>query len=123
MNAKELRIGNWLEWDNEYYQIEIGSFYTQLKSEDGRRLFNEIKPIPLTPEILKKAGFRKINYYDGNSFGLKISDSHEFVCNERVFYLACDDSFYNEVLDHIKYLHQLQNLYFALTGEELNIEL
>lgn len=25
--------------------------------------------------------------------------------------------------DHIQYVHQLQNLYFALTGEELNINL
>jgi hypothetical protein len=120
MKPQELRIGNWVLMDNEPTRVES-------ISDNAINLFSDwefyFKPIPLTPEILDKAGFRKINYYEGNAFGLEISDSHELVCNERMFWLACDDSFYNEPLDHIKYLHQLQNLYFALTGEELNIQL
>lgn len=76
------------------------------------------KPIPLTEEWLVKFGFEKSIYhcdiYELNKNGFEIS----FDFKDRVIngcYLECIE------LD-IKYVHQLQNLYFALIGKELTIK-
>ena len=73
---------------------------------------NQLEPIPLTPEILEKCGFEKLN--SGNRRFNKIVLMCESVSN----YLLKDIP-----LTPIRYLHQLQNLYFALTGEELEVKL
>lgn len=78
---------------------------------------SDFEPIPLTPEILQKAGFEK----DGNGFCLSDKMSLSLAVTKNGGYLACwRDRSLNFVINH---LHQLQNLYFALTGEELSIEL
>lgn len=74
MKANELMIGDWVLYDNQPHQIrQLGIFGENRDGEDypavcvgkpnGIGLIlerNEIKPIPLTPEILEKNGF----YYD-----------------------------------------------------------
>lgn len=64
--------------------------------------------IPLTPEILEKCGFVQTS---AATFGNGIIG----------IYFGEGEYFYNHGKG--KYLHQLQNLYFALTGEELNCPL
>lgn len=72
----------------------------------------EIKPIPLTPEWLERAGFKKQNNgWNGPNKGFDFS----------LFALPGDPFTYNssECNPTIRYVHQLQNLYFAMTSEEL----
>lgn len=121
ITANELRIGNWV-----YYGQSIRPI-TAIKESPSRKCvgvdnmltdFAVIQPIPLTPEILEKAGFRKKanEYtYDTETFNLILTHEKEdwFYWNHSG--LMIDPSF--------KYVHQLQNLYFALTGEELDIAL
>lgn len=124
MEAKDLRIGNWVLENGSFHQIEINDFYNP-------QLF---KPIELTEEILLKCGFsfdRKKNY-----FYISFNDISQFIeiyeCaddsgNLFVAYLTNDDietENSNPIfLLYINNLHQLQNLYFALTNEELEINL
>lgn len=100
INANELRIGNWLylsvrdeafQWD-EYDFLEDGSL---------------ARPIPLTPKIMRKCGFEKDGCYWRNP------DNELFLIEE------FEVSFYNSINETIKYLHQLQNSYFAMTYDEL----
>ena len=73
----------------------------------------QIKPIPLTPEILEKCGF-KFNHYAYTYDLAEVSLSqNEF---EPVVWV---EGRRLEIGRPIKSVHQLQNLYFALTGEEL----
>ena len=75
-------------------------------------------PIPLTEEWLLKFGFGK-------------SEEHEYGCNtHEIFGFYYDYHFNKFYLDtpneqvcipFIKYVHQLQNLYFSLCGKELEI--
>lgn len=76
-----------------------------------------ISPIPLTPEILEKAGFKA----KGSGFWNLEKDfcSLEVYINDK----SITTFSYNWEVAECQNLHQLQNLYFALTGEELNIEL
>ena len=64
--------------------------------------------IPITPEILERCGFESNPYHDRYELGY----FHFEHC-------AIRQMIWIEKYPHVNYLHQLQNLYFALTGEEL----
>lgn len=109
MKANELRIGNWVKGITGNPIKLTGADIFVLEQGDDNGL---CEPIPLTPEVLEKCGFEKsLGVYVINKaciFGslskinIYIEDydaDYEFTCPE--------------------HLHQLQNLYFALTGEEL----
>jgi hypothetical protein len=119
ISAKELRIGNYI-YDYEYLPDEA----LKAIQVDGYMIekmwlnkSNEYEPIPLTAENIGKCGFEsygdnKEYFKHDNLTGLEFLDqSTDF----KVFDTG------SVVLTHLKYLHQLQNLYFALTGEELKI--
>lgn len=110
MEANELRIGNWVTVG------EHSNFQVQLIN-----LKNKFEPILLTPELLIAAGFEwQASGYSGfykdtgNKWSMRIwqNDDHDFL------YSISD---YNAI--SLFHIHQLQNLYFALTGQELNIQL
>lgn len=119
IQASELRIGNYVLWNNE-----IGNVNQILEKDICFKcgedcLIDEIEPIPLTEEILLKCGFGKeknvMPIYTLGAISIYwISDMHE---NGRLYF--------NSWCIHKskpKTLHQLQNLCFALTGEELTIK-
>lgn len=107
IQANELRIGNLVK--NKYGDIgQVDIVWLRLVTEG--EIF---EPIPLTEEILLKCGFeKKVNYVKGMTIqdGIAFFDDNEFG-HDKEDEIEC------------KYLHQLQNLYFALTGQELTIEL
>lgn len=131
MKATELRIGNWVKntFRKDPYQV-YPQFFTQCFFTDKHpynleKEISNIDPIPLTEEWLVKFGFEK-NYLwkkqlDGkailaismvdNSYGLYHSD-----------YSYLTGSSFHMKGQKIKHVHSLQNLYFALTGEELQIK-
>jgi len=109
MDANELRIGNYIK--------PIGDFPVwKVTSRDFEYIENNTKdyePIPLTEKWLINFGFvkqmgcmftNKITIRNGikGKYQLRVSDGLDFV--------------------FIKHVHQLQNLYFALTGEELTLK-
>jgi len=118
----ELRIGNYLIADIGNVKVEsiFGSTYrAYCHSIDEDYLadykISDLKPIPLTEDILLKCGFG----WNGGMYSLSpncvidASFSYIGIYNKRIE----DDCIY----DIPKYLHQLQNLYFALTNEEYKI--
>ena len=116
MNATELRIGNLL-WDIEDdYLVKVEMIDGYEKSINGfnETYFEIVKPIPLTEEWLLKFGFEKsLDYWmkvnSGFFFGIK-TDGYALTLFDDTMPINC-----------VKHVHQLQNLYFALTGEELTI--
>ncbi|HUM52280.1 MAG TPA: hypothetical protein PK431_10710 [Chitinophagales bacterium] len=77
-------------------------------------------PIPLTPELLIDCGFQKQN----NAEWFFEYSNDDFIVVKQLLkievYLCFDRDIYIEVeQEQIHYLHQLQNLYYALTGTEL----
>ena len=117
IDAKELRIGNWVqEPDCEPHQLKITEF------DEGNYWFERLLPIPLTEEWLKKLGFYskyKSVHMRWNMGSLDIhqkadvDDDGNSIPQEQVFYF--------DYQWEIKYVHQLQNLYFCLCGDELQI--
>ena len=141
MEAKELRIGNYIKSHDEI--IEVSSIEDGIKSNivscvcgyanigDTKDVFiygieiGEVEPIPLTEEILLSCGFEKI---DTKNIPLGYYYAKFPICiipNESGNDIEIMDNDYsiNMGNNSPKYLHQLQNLYFALTGKELEINL
>lgn len=115
MKANELRIGNLFIEENSNTIIEV------IGLEKNRVIFSGmfLEPwnamhIPITQEWLLKFRFKqKGSFYrikDSRFVEVIIHDEGIDVCNHSVY------------LPHIKSVHQLQNLYFSLTGEELEIK-
>lgn len=108
IQANELRIGNWYDHNGSYRQVTPNTIE---EVWEGERIY--VNPIPLTPEILEKCGFEK---YDRFLYRLK-NGWHWISVDTNSLYI------HGKQVVLIDYLHQLQNLYFALTGKELNVQL
>lgn len=70
---------------------------------------NAIRPIPLTPEIIEKNGWKSIN----GKYALKIKNANYVVLEftEDGIYTYINE---NTMLFTIKYIHELQHLLYAL---------
>jgi hypothetical protein len=123
MKSTEFRIGNLVDCFMVVEIVAIEEKKLKVRREIEKGYYNielcpidslDLNPIPLTEEWLLKMGFEKKNEtYKLKNFGKFIF--HEIGIS---FYPA---GILNSLLrkDLIIYVHQLQNLYFALTGEEL----
>ena len=123
IQAKDLRIGNWVMYDNKIFEVDTISmeFPTLNTIEFGIGVvkWDKLNPIPLTEELLIKCGFKKINHIHGYSFwamGIKGGRPKIDIYESRTEYMGYS-------VKHVQYLHQIQNLYFTLTGKELEINL
>jgi len=115
LKASELRIGNWHLGDGNPLQID--AFDIKDLSDDPQDDFYQ--PIPLTEEWLLKFGFDKLPF-DRTSLEYK-KDIYRLIGSEdKWFCLAVMNFVHTKV--RVQYVHQLQNLYFALTGEELEMK-
>lgn len=135
MKANELRVGNWVGTREGYGKVRtieaIGDGdYEGVVSNDDDSVWvrspydGGIAPIPITYEWLSKFGFedgeKRVSYH-------KIRVREFSTASQGVF----EGEFQITFLDHVpfslpyrvKYVHQLQNLYFAIAGEELSINL
>ena len=114
MEANELRIGNVVYYISTKKELltHLIDLPTLKRIEKGNK-YNIFKPIPLTEEILLKCGYIK-------------QEGRYFLCTDAIMQLEryIDESIYHSILAiEVKYLHQLQNLYFELTGKELKCAL
>jgi hypothetical protein len=146
MKANELRIGNFVkDRGNKVIRIDFMEYQESgYSTKFGQRMFlgeEEVHPmteytdyaipIEITEEWLLKFGFTNIdntNIYvkSMHKIGAEKLKSLAVYIDENNYTIAIVD-YYTGVektdLLHLDYefVHQLQNLYFALTGEELTI--
>ncbi len=122
MESKELRIGNYV-----YDALENIHQITSIDNVDLGLLGCSIelrfaKPIPLTEEWLLKFGFEYNDYYKNYKIKADIY-YHSVKLDDGVW---CYNNDYSDAgcyfISEIEYVHQLQNLYFALTQTELVYE-
>ena len=114
LKSIDLRINNFVLHKNEV--LAVKSISNSVVSLDGKNywvLIKDCKPIQLTEAWLIRAGFEKFRHIkDGIVFDnswLRINES--MVAYWRGGYIG-----------KIKYVHSLQNIYFALVGTELEFK-
>ena len=115
MTSNELRIGNYVYFHGDVKEINmVDGFGVIGRKEQPLFSIDEFEPIPLTEEWLLRFGFELDIEDDGYQKGkYKVSVSDEGC----LFFIYM--GYYPEEIAEFKYVHQLQNLYFALTGKEL----
>lgn len=117
--ANELRIGNFVFHcpfgTDAKISVQVKVIKEDKINEDA--MFLElVEPIPITPDILIAYGFiRQLRKYNGTFYhtGVWFSIRHK-TSTDKYYYIT-----YKNSGIELKYLHQLQNLHFALTGNEL----
>lgn len=128
INTKELRIGNYVNLfkgidddGSDWVLCEVlmvspnkVDLIDPLISQIFRSDIYSITPIPIAEEWLIKFGFTgRVDFKWKNNIGIQIVDGK--------FYFALKDMgnvFFHSIIE-CKYVHDLQNLHFMLTGKEL----
>lgn len=117
MESNELRIGNLIHHNDgtampiEYF-TESSITLTTPKGGNWHFRYDEVEPIPLTKEHLLFFGFIPTYHESGKSFSSWEKDGHSWLKED--FTLLWFGT-------KVEYVHQLQNLYFALKGKELPV--
>jgi len=129
IQANELRIGN-LILDSKGFVLLIKSISEKNKqvsgyfpklNDFGSDYYDDCRPIPLTEEILTKCGFRKSKL---EGYDVHFRYDHQLLHSSVTSIYNADFSIkLDNVARGVKSLHQLQNLFFALTGNELEVKL
>jgi hypothetical protein len=132
LKATDLRIGNYVEiretallfddinTSNNYFQIsELGKCLTRFNGFSHGEYYKDIKPIELTEEWFLKFGFKSYDTPLGKLFEFR-TGGYTWIID--IFgNLHLDYSEYENIAK-IQYVHELQNIYLALTGQELEVK-
>ena len=115
MESNELRIGSYYNYDGDSIKLDGSTLASYLQNDTDLYL----ETIPLTEECVFEleekywdfVGYRtRVIYQDRLHPAIKIEKTK----TQWAFY------FNDELINFKDYLHEAQNLYFALTGKELN---
>ena len=125
MEANELRIGNYATDSIQTGAITVfNNDACVLKHKSGivKCRISDLSPVPLTKEWLFKFGFIRHHrdYSNGIIYIKNVPDNTKFEWGVYPNKLGSGIQIKNRILLHS--VHQLQNLYFALTGEELTFK-
>ena len=128
MKKTDLRIGNLVgiketalhadgcNHSEAIFEIEeIKKGVVQFKGYHANEYYKDLNPIPLTEQWLLDFGFKvEREFYDKGKLSISLANPKDYHPNGRVSYNS-----WAIMESQPKYVHQLQNLYFALTGEDL----
>jgi hypothetical protein len=139
MKVNELRIGNIVGFKDrtDFYArindisvlggVHISRFWEDGTLDDQPEVIEDLTPIPLTEKWLLKFGFEKTEGMHVNTYKKMIKSISTV---EEIYMIISSKNYYwvgyrynmdlrDVGLGELNYVHQLQNLVFALTGEEL----
>lgn len=129
IQAKDLRVGNFIQSNGLHKGkiVVVDQILCKYNYEPDRVLFfkdynsgdyaKDCEPLPLTEEWLLKFGFEfdEITWYNSKFTKFFMSQGNggfDYWINR----------FADPIVGNIKSVHQLQNIFHALTGEELTIK-
>lgn len=119
IQANEVRRGNLVEYEGRVFEIDIiAEEFPTLKTEEfgiGVVSWKDLGGVMLTEEWYRLLGFEKVNHIDGYFFythrKLKITIHPDGMVELRG----------TAGWAKVHFVHQLQNLVYSLTGEELTL--
>lgn len=139
IRPEELKLNNYVNVprkDQSPFRIDLFEFLNKDDAKVGQVIFEgghpltwylkDLSPIPISIDYLLKFGFEEITEEDDEERFFELSSGRKTV---RIVMLLVDDLWtillqsdkglnFSQITD-IEHLHQLQNLFYALTGEEL----
>lgn len=111
MKITDLRIGNLIMYDGKIKEADTWVF------EDLSIHADWVKPIPITPEWLLRLGIPSEHP----------EWEYQIPVGALKWYFRYNTEWYSEIggiyIDsRVQYVHQVHNLYYALTGNEINVK-
>jgi hypothetical protein len=127
IGSNELRIGNLINLKNRNGIfvfpvtgiIEQGVFINHNNGE-WRLSYHEVDPVLLTEEAISKCGFKEVGFYDNVYY---LDDFRIYLDKKADYGLLKYEKETENIEIEIDSIHKLQNVYFALTGKELEVDL
>ena len=129
INPKELRIGNYVHKKDARYDDNVATFSYRLHIIDHHDIYSIVEngdptnhPIPLTVEWMAKLGFdwraddKRYYIQVGNTLYLEFDTDFDCFIAPESWAGSCP-------WNTAKHVHQLQNLFYSLTDDELTIKL
>jgi hypothetical protein len=121
VKKQELRVGNLVMIGMAYCKVlVIGR--TIIETEEAHAKYKNLEPIPITEEVL----INNLNFTIGLPDEYCLEGFVDYIKlikdeknNEWDFYYAPYKGETGTIITSVKHLHQLQNLIFSLSGEEL----
>lgn len=129
MKAQDLRLGNFVIAKNEIIKIiEFRESFILGENDNCliRCLPSQMKPIELTEKLLYKIGFCFGGVSGYGKHYVKTNGNDTLWCKiyeSGNMSLTCNNNANLIQLHKVKFLHQLQNAYYLLTNQELDINL
>lgn len=134
LKAESLMIGNYLQ-NHVFEWVRVNAILDtphNIKTDAGTFMVRGLSGIPLTPEILERCGFEKWDWHDG--YIIPFMGKHLMIREYQGKILTRTLSVIRDSKGHLgknskeflppnrlKFVHQLQNLYYSLTGTHLTI--
>lgn len=119
IDVKELRIGNYVRPKNDNGReskigtvFAINNYLVSVNDNNNPYDYHLLEPIQITKDILSKCNFVKREWGDTVVYYNPLMELDAYFRLNGVDYNI-----------EVKYLHQLQNLYFDLTGKELEVKM
>ncbi len=132
INEKELRTGNLYATIRNQEIIVIGvdtlnKFVTIISSNntdittknESSVIFEDLNPIVITPKSIGQLG---LTANETMSINIISDNDVRFTWSEKLGQVVLMDGKDGVIGQEIKYLHQLQNIYYFLTGKELPLQ-
>lgn len=124
MKANELRIGNLIYQDSHISEVialsDIGIVSEIIEKSAQTTNSARKAPIPINEDWLIRFGFEP-EYEDFIFLDQETGIELEASWSSRLVSTGEKRGWHIVNYSHVKHVHELQNLYFALTGEELEL--
>lgn len=109
MNAKDLRIGNWVKHNGKVVKVVgLSDRCVYILTPPLQKYFHTVPEQDIEPIEITDGVIQSLPYCD-----LWISDNNVDFC------IHTSNNDYDFKFTEVPHLHQLQNLYHSLTGKEL----
>lgn len=137
INANDIRINNWLHHNESWCYRErknpfLKGFDFQFDEQDWYAIgectmsLDNVSGIPLTEDWLLRFGFENITLTRGILYPTFEKKYRHVLVESSIKLQEIDTNMWMWLVGntnvHIYEVHQLQNLYFALTGQELELK-
>lgn len=128
--ANEIRIGNFFYIRESEHAQQVKNIFEDkvlLYGYDKHYNIEQIRPLPISPVFLAQFGFIRSDRRDFDvEWGIIFNGGDLIIIHEKTLNVSLFSK--NDLrgaglqLEHVKYFHQLQNLYFSISGEDLRFK-
>lgn len=132
IDTKEIRIGNIIKvmpesknmlpplWRASVTKICDGHFHYDIDGKDCKAFYGTLSGVTINAKELANCGIELINECIVFEYNKEWTDSISIRLDDEGIYARLNNQLFP--FKHIKYIHQLQNLIFAMTGKELTLK-